>query len=655
MRYIRIAAVSLIIAVMGLSASYADYRFDDIQGPSGKGSQWVVMNDANETFGAPTSTAIQLSSDVMSIGTDAVLNVLSGNSDTTVNDRNIQTLFLVLYEGQGTFDMNAKSQTLGYDVSTPEVDVNTIVNENQVPYFATKEADQSNNTSSEWKNFRFSLYRQNYQHTYDTVVQSFTFQQNPGNAPSQTITRPFVISNVHSGTAASMSAPLVLRMALRDSPSTAGNIIAYDRAVWQMTDNMTTGGNQWVFIPVDDLNTDNKRIEYNLTTEIANNTAYRYAMRYADSTGGTLPPDEWRFDLFRQQGTTNLPRSFLLAAESQIAPGLVTVYHRRYNINEQNKSPLHVFPVDTPDNGDFDLTLNHKIIFGKDLGSYKYPASEGRFNLFETTAFQPRPASTTFYDDIATVTKSYGKVSVPTNTIFSSSSVKREIIADDVLEYFTISQNIPSNVQNSTSEGMLPLYITINIPVTRISDNAWWNNMLKVWRDSGRIEDIFAQKYDIYLRAGESNIWNLTQELADKGVYNDLVKVFLDEDRGRLTQDNYSGVLTLSFIVMLMDGTRDGVRPELSIVRDNSVVQENRYIVVRDGYADNKWEMTFFVAPAGWQNNPNRNSNNPVNTISGDRGASAGGSGGGGCAVFSVSALIALSVLFVKRERRDEE
>ncbi len=628
--YFRKTAVAVAVMLLSAGFCYADYKVDDLQGPSGVSTQWVVINDAAETFGASHSEAIRISADLLSTG-DAVLNVISGNSENTVSDRNLQTLFLLLSEGQGEFDMAMRSQTLDFDVSTPNLGMSTIVNENLTPYIDTKSPDQTGETSAEWKKYHFRVARQNDRNKYDTVIQSFYFQQNPDVAPSQGIPRPMIISNVYSGTAADGTSPLVVRMTLRDSSTADGNIIAYDRSTWAMTQNKNVGNNQWVFIPVDDLNTDNTRIEYYLTTEIANNTAYRYAARYPDSTGGTVSPNSWKFDIFRPQGTTNIPREIFLNDGSNIAPGLTTVYNRRFNINEQNKAPLHIFPIDTPDIGDYDLVLNHKILFGKRLGeTYKYPAQEGRFNLFEVTAFQPRVASTTFYEDVARITNSSGTVEVPTTSIFSASSIRREVIADDVLQYFTINQNIPSSVRGSTSEGILPLHITFNIPVTLINDSLWWNEMLQIWRNTGRIEDMFANKYDLYLRAGENNVWNLTQELRDKGHYNDLIKVFFDENRGRLTQDNYTGVLTVSLIVMLMDGTRDGLRPELSIVSDNSVSQENNYIVVRDGDADNIWNMTFFIAPSGWQNNPNRNTNNNTENNS-NSGVRSGGSGGGGC------------------------
>lgn len=653
MQYFRKTA-AVITAVMFLSApALADYCFDDLYGGSGTSTQWVIVNDAGDTFGASHSLPIHVSSDLIGINNVAI-NVLNGNSDSTVLDRSLQTFFLVLADGTGEFDMAMKSQTLSLDVSTPEIGDNTIVVENLTPYANSISSDQSKAPSAEWKNYHFKLERQQEKNKYDTVIQSFYFTQNPSVIPSQTMTRPMVISNVYHGSAADGAAPLIVRTTLRDSTGADGNMIAYDRSEWTMNSSKTVGGNQWVFIPVDDLNTDNSRIEYYLSTEIANNTAYRYAARYYDSTGGTVPPSAWKFDIFRPQGTTNIPREILLSPASNIAPGLVTVYNRRYNVNEQNKTPIHLFPVGMVDYGDYGLTLNHRIIYGKHLGDYKYSAQEGRFNLFEVTAFQPRLASTTFYDDVAMITNSPGTVSVPTTSFFSSNSVKREVIADDVLQYFTVSQNIPSSVRSSSNEGILPLHITFNIPVTLVNDNIWWNDLLKVWRDTGRVEDMFANKYHLYLRAGENNVWNLTQELYDKGFYNDLVKVFLDDTRGRMTQDNYSGLITVSFIVMLMDGTRDGLRPELSIVTDNSIAQENHYIVVRDGNPDNKWEMTFFVAPSGWQDNPGRTTPVPDIDSRDYAGVNSGRSGGGGC-TYGVGILTAVTMsamLFIKRERR---
>ncbi|MBR0249242.1 MAG: hypothetical protein IJQ70_09740 [Synergistaceae bacterium] len=125
---------ALVLAVIAISAgiSYADYQFDDLQGPSGVSSQWVVINDTNDTFGASHSEAVRISADLLTSGI-ARLDVISGNSANTVQDRNLQTFFLVLSEGAGQFDMSMRSQALAFDVSTPNLGLNTIVNENLTP------------------------------------------------------------------------------------------------------------------------------------------------------------------------------------------------------------------------------------------------------------------------------------------------------------------------------------------------------------------------------------------------------------------------------------------------------------------------------------------------------------------------------------------
>ncbi|MBR4195203.1 MAG: hypothetical protein IKQ95_00650, partial [Synergistaceae bacterium] len=209
----RLTLFTAFFITMSAGMAFADYQFDDLQGPSGVSTQWMVINDTGETFGASYSEAVRISADLLSSGT-ARLDVISGNSNTTVNDRNLQTFFLVLSNGAGQFDMSMKSQAIAFDVSTPNLGVNTIVNENMTPYIDTKTADQSGNDTAEWKTFHFNIARQNDRNKYDTVIQSFMFQQNPDRSPSQAITRPMVISNVYPGTAQSSQAPLIVRMTL---------------------------------------------------------------------------------------------------------------------------------------------------------------------------------------------------------------------------------------------------------------------------------------------------------------------------------------------------------------------------------------------------------------------------------------------------------
>ena len=656
-RFRRGAGMLLFLAALfgGVSIAYADYQFDDLMGPSGISYQWMVINETGDTFGASHSTAVDISGDVLS-GGDAVLEVQSGNSASTITDRSLSTFFFVLTEGHGEFDMNFRSPAMEFDVATPNLGLTTIVDENSVPYTDTKTALGHPGGSYDplWRKYQFSIDRNRYADRYDTVAQYFYFQQNPSSSPSQGIPVPMVIANVSPYTAA--EDPLELRMTLRDSSNSDGNITAYDRTTWTVTEPKTAGGSQWVFVPVDSFPIDNTRINYFLTTEVVNHTSYRYAA-YDGLTSVRVFPSVWKFDLPRVQGTTYIEREFQLAPESHIAPGLVSVYRRAYNVTESSKRPLRLHPVDdTSGTGLFDLRLNHRIIYGKRLGeTYKQAASEGRFNLFEITAYRPNPASITFYDDVARITGSSKKVDAPDTSVFSSGAVKRDSdgIPSSAVSYFTIDQSIPGTLRTSSTEGMFPLHITINIPVTMIQDRDWWNAMLDEWRRSGVISDTFADKFHIYLMTttdGQANPWNLSQELQTKGVYDDQIKVFFDEDKGRITTDNDRGVITVSFIVMLMNGTRDGYRPELSIVADNSTEQDNNYIVIRDGINDNKWTMTFFIAPANYIVNPDNTTPTPSNP---DSTITTTGGGGGGCNALGLGVIASMIVFaLIKREGR---
>ena len=224
-------------------------------------------------------------------------------------------------------------------------------------------------------------------------------------------------------------------------------------------------------------------------------------------------------------------------------------------------------------------------------------------------------------------------------------------MGSSVLQNFSINQNIPASLRTSSTEGLLPLHITFNIPLTSIGANVW-NTLLKDLdrqENTAYIGDVFADYFNLYAMADGGNVWNLTQELQDKGAYEAQVKVFLDTERGRMTNDTYRGLLTVSFIVMLMDGTIDGERPALRIVPDVSNDSSNsynaEYIVIKDGKSDNRWNMTFFLAPANYTVNPDTSSSIPVTTTTGS-------SGGGGCELGLGFAALAAVLILRKPERR---
>ena len=660
------AGVILTLAAMALPAR-ADYRFDDLMGPSGKSYQWMVINDSGNTFGDSHLEAVDVSGDVLT-SDSSVINVLNGQSETDITDRSLHTFFFVAADGEGDLTMNFKAMTLGQelDIATPNLQLSTPYDEQETTrrlYVDTKEPlGQPTGKSyynALWRGYNFYISRIDSKTDYDTVAQYFYFLQDPTNLSSQGIPRPFVIANVYPGTAADdANAALELRLTLRDASSSNANIVAYDKTRWAMTGPTTAGGQQWVFVPVDDLDVGNTRINYYLTTEVSNHCAIRYAA-YDGTTNNWLYPNYWKFDMLRLKGNMNIDRQVSLAPASHIAPGLVSVYRRVYNVNETSKIPLTLFAVDdTIGTGVYPLTLNHRIIYGKRLGStWTLPSSEGNFNQVEVTAFQPRPGTgNTFYDTLARLTGATGTVASPTTSLFTTSSIKRDAsnLTSRAEEYFTVDQTIPSSLRTGTTEGVLPLHITFNLPVTRMPAEAW-NTLLRESRRStnGNINDSFSDYYHIYAMVqtddGTDNPWDLTEELMK---HEGQLKVFIDEERGRITQDNDRGLITASFMLFLMNGTRDGTRPMITYTPDVITVPDSvegesvEYVVVRDGSNDSKWHMTFFLAPPDYFTNPaNTNTNANVQPVTGGRSSGCRGCNSG------TGILLVLAVYSGRRKR----
>ena len=646
------ATLLLIIAALFVCVrpSLADYKFDDMYGTSGKSYQWMILNPAGQTFGDSHQEAIDVAGDIITEGSDS-LYVRSGRSETDLASRELHTMFLVAADGQSDFTINFRAVPLAnnYDVAAPYLELSTPWDRNATErdlYTAT--ISMLNPPSGKdyydalWRSWNFQIARSN-NNKYDSVAQYFYFQQNPTDEPSQGIPRPMIISNVYPGAADTQESALKLRTMLRDSSSVNANIVAYDQFTWVMNEPKTypiyADDGQWVFVPVDDLNTDNSRINYYLSTEVINRSAIRYAA-YNGNTNSVMYPAYWRFNLARYHDSPYIMPRFTLHPDSHIPPGLVTVYRRAYDINETDKIPLRLYAIDNPSTpGVYALTLNHKVLFGKRLGeTYKLSAQEGSFNQIEITAFQPRTETgSIFYDNVARITGSTKSVSVPETNIFTGSSIKRTLMPSSAIQYFTIDQAIPGNIRTTSTEGLLPLHITFNIPATTIGSAIWDDLVQELHRaeEGANLASTFADHFHIYLQAttstGQPNPWDLTQALEGSSVSNAYVKqvkVFLDDQRGKRTSDTYEGVITVSFIVMLMDGTRDGERPELSLVPDtsNATDGERNYIVIRDGMPDNKWNMTFFIAPSTYFDN--QAANDPVAPVNNNSG---GGSGGGGC------------------------
>ena len=456
---------------------------------------------------------------------------------------------------------------------------------------------------------------------YGSVRGNFIFHQNPDSLPSQTIQVPFIVANVFDGTAEGN--PLLFKATMRDAgiSSSTGNIVAYDRFTWNVMDHLTVGSdNDWVFVPIPKLPIESNTVNYRLSTEITNYTGIRYAMqRYDGYAWAPLFPSRWAFDI---PSAGDVPANIYLNELSHIPPGLVTTYNQSFNVVRGVKEALHMYPVD-PGSGYRDLTLSHRSIFGLDLGT----TSDTSINpsLFVVSGFQLLAARSDFLDNVGTTMGASGvQMPEPSDGVMGG-AVSYSYIGGDVIASVAVESGIPSRMTGNSGTGLLPLHVTFNLPRTNQLLGPKWDALLAEWRSTGDIKTLFAQDFSIYMQDAFGNNLDVLEWLKGQSAYPRTVKVFLDEQRN---------VLTVSFIVMLMDGSRSVVR----LVNDKTTTTDNSYIVIMDGNANNRWDMKFFVAPSRY--------------VPTDHGSSGGGDSGSGCrgqASGLLGSLLILSVFFIFR------
>ena len=617
-------AVVLCLSCLLLSGTEAgaDYRFDDLFGPSGVGAQWMVITGGMNTVGdAAAQTPMIVSGDIVSARNS--VEIVNGRTQNPLplGNRDIHTMFLVLTGTQASMDVNFTFPSTASAV-TRDLLLDSAV------YSARKTPLGPNG-------YNFLFVKSAEQGKFGSVRGNFLFHQNPSSAypsiPSQTLQVPFVIANVVNGGAE--IEPLLIRAALRE-PSAAGpgDMTAYDRFTWSVLDNMTAGDSQWVFVPVSAWPAP-AVINYNLITEVTNHTGIRYAVQRYDRYTWNIPwrAAYWAFDLQHSESFKDIPARFQLDDISHIAPGLKTVYNQRFNVNEGMKVPIRLYPVDHAA-GFRELTLNHRIVFGLNLGTVMAPLSGPTPYAWKVTAFNPRAASTDFLKNVAQAMKA-PSVRVPAASVMPGTA-SNTYVAGDVISSFAVNTPIPGAIRQPSMEGLLPLHITFNLPRTHLLVAPKWEGLLEQWYETGDIRSAFARNFSLYLRSGEDNDWNLIQELEKQGYYDKLVKVFLDEQRG---------VITVSFIAMLMDGTRDGSRPALQVVPDRTTTTENDFLVLRDGEFDNRWNLTFYAAPAEYKQNP---------ITPGTGGSDSEKSGGGGCDSLGLGMMGLLAAALLIRKGR---
>jgi hypothetical protein len=616
-------------AVFSPVPAAAQFRFDDLFGPSGAGAQWMAVADeamytgGNAARDTPLDTVsnIVLGRSYVRIANGKGLPPLSPNGEGW----NLHTLFLVLPGDNAQMQVRFRVRP---EVSSDQTAVTPAVGADLPDYVLGESFSETfdENGKSE-RLYSLSFDKRLSAGSFGTSRGTFIFHQNPsGGLPSQTLQIPFVAANVYDGTAEGN--PLRFLTTIRDNDF--GDIAAHRRFGWNAVNDAIQGPDgDWVFVPLSRLPIGRDPVAYRLKTEVANYTGIRYALQRYDQLDvpDFDPPDRWAFDLPESEMKEHgVPLELDLDELSHIPPGLVTTYRHTFNaVTGAARTILYLYPVDPTQRldgtgaGYRTLTLEHRSIFGLKLGSpVRGPVGGGKnVPLFNVTGFRLIPAEPE--DDFL---RKLGGAAMPEPEDGVTLGVESVSPASDVIA----ALNVDTRVPNRLEEGLLPLHVTFNLPRSNQIVNLRWDALLREWRATGDIRDIFAELFSVYFRDGGGKNLNLLEWLkqqTDKTLYARTVKVFLDEERE---------LLTVSFVVLLADGGSSAVR----VVEDATVATRHSYIAAWDGSADRKWSLQIFAAPAAY--------------VPTDRETEDGG--GGGCAAwagFGVLSLLPLLLLQLKR------
>jgi hypothetical protein len=594
------------------------YRFDDISGQSGRGAQWVAVTDRMNSVGAAVggshSEDIRASGNIVN-SRDHIYVRNAVDSGIASADEPIRFIF-------AAFPGFAVSPTVqfmwrGDETDAGEYDQDVTIA--QDAYIVDKKL--LSGLSDPVKRYLFELTKVLNNTQYGTERTYMRFHQNPDYTPSQTLQIPLVLANVRDGSA--IDAPLLFRTAVRDN---SGSIAAYDQFKWAVSGNKEVGGDDnWIFVPVQNEDINSVSVDYRLVTDVRNFCGIRYGLDRYDLMGWreTLRPKRWAMDL--PVTVKDISPDIRLDELSHIAPGLITTYDQSFNVAGGRHNVFTVYAVDaigTAPLNPFVLKLAHPLIFGVSRGT-----SNG--DVYNVTGFQLLPSDTEFPRKAAS-SLGVRKIAMPSQDVVSPTVVTGGFVTADAVGTVKANVAMPDGMLRSNDvTGILPLHVTFNLPSANRFIGPKWDDLVDAFKLSGSVRDLFAENYSLYAYSTGGRKTDIFEWLRKHDALEKVVKVFVDEERG---------MVTLSFVVMLLDGDA-----KLWMLRDSSAVPSYSYdyLAMGDGTLNDAWDVSFYVAPL----DGSQSGSDP----SGD---DSGSSGGGGCDAGAAGLLLipALTVLAALRQ-----
>lgn len=476
---------------------------------------------------------------------------------------------------------------------------------------------------------------------------------------------PVVVANVSNGNATG-DTPLEFDMIVYNS----GDVVNRIKFTWSVEADKPDQ-DLGTFFMMQQYNTATP--VYDLETQITNNSGTRYQLQRYDminpQTGDdyrgnyvSIRPDYWRYNLTPDLYGT-LPDHFMLDTHSQIAPGLVTIYHnnigsgyRTINTNYDTSESFRLYEYSgaTPRN----LRLLYKRVAGMTTAGPRItiPVTGGSVGL---QGFRMQFADVIQNDDeteyqlMNIMGKSPVMISatdsavVPVETYINSTALDGfsllKTVPEGLVTYEAISSG-DTSVDVATNIPLQPVAIRMRIPRRSQLLNTMHSNGLTRWEyldtaeNSRQLFTRFAEFGSIWVRVDSSIArevdTNLFTAINNKGSSigvsaQDCVKAF-----------TYNDELYLDFIALIADAksTRSGSTAYIETFKDDNVP----YILIGDGSQDSIWNLKFYIGAAG----ANPDIRTPV--TSGDTrptGEDSGDGGGGGCDL-GISGILGMIILF---------
>jgi hypothetical protein len=526
----------------------------------------------------------------------------------------IESVYLVIKEGRGDLKLDFGNDYANHNPYSPgaqDVMEDVLLS---VPDYTTRVTPGSPQlvASGDWLSTEM-LFQADSPQSYGSSLGYLTFRQSASfdsgfEGFRESIKIPLIVANVFDGTAAEPGSELYFDMTVMDG----SEVVTRRKFRWGADENVTHDfGTFFMIRPAG-----SAAPTYSLLTKITNRTGTRYrAQRYDAITSADrdAPPSYWAYDLTPDL-YGSLSASFQLDPQSQVAPGLVTVYDSSMDVTYGSSESFRFYPYQGSA-APSDLRLTYRKVGG--MTPYGAPISSSGNPT--TPPWSVTGFAMTFVDVIRDsenteeeIAQYVGGKPVMPPAGYAFSGVTDSYIKADAFNALVVSTDVSSvlPVSNDVDVAVLPIHVRLRLSRREAPLVDRWNDIV----DADSVVDAFASLCTVWVRspnAGEQDM-NLFTTLRNRGYsVEKCIQAFTHED-----------FLYLDFVVLLADAVSQnaGKTAFCQVVEDDKVP----YILIGDGKKDGGLNLSLYAARAGDSSvpDPTPGPNNPSPGSSG---------GGGGC------------------------